>query len=104
MSGFEKKDYLTAFTWTLQLLQTFQPKQLKKDKEEEEVFHGVVINPDTRLPSSGMFLEARFSAVTFQWSKRLPQTSHSVRGYLPHTKHRGKAQPVSGEQQLITQR
>lgn len=73
-------------------------------KSSCKVFLCVFSKPATGSLSNGMFLEARFSAVTFQWSKRLPWTSHSVQSYLAHTEHKGKARPVSGEQQLITQR
>lgn len=51
----------------------------------------MVSKPDLGLPSSAVFLGARFSAVTFQWSKRLPWTSHTVQSYLARTEHRGRA-------------
>lgn len=75
---------------------------LKKTQLSCEVC--VVCQPDAGLPFSRVFLEARFSAVTSQRSKRLPRTSHIVQSYLAHTEHRGKTLSVSGEQQLITQR
>lgn len=61
---------------------------------------------DTNVAGSTVcvFLGARFSAVTFQWSKRLPKTSGTVHSYLAHTDASARELPVSREQLVIIQR